>query len=246
MDVRPRSRSRDPGPWSTEGLDVPAIVLETANGDMPELTWRNELHGLTFRLGERYMKWSPRSTGIDLNRERVRLEWLQGRHPAPVVLDYGEDEIAQWMLTAALPARSVVRSDRSVPPEVAVPAIAHGLLALHGLSVEEFPAELSIGSWANREPSQLGPKPAVDGPVVVHGDACAPNTLIGADNTWAGHVDLGDLTVGDRWADLAVASMSLEWNYTPPPLEELFWRTYGVLPDEERICYYRALWYAES
>jgi kanamycin kinase len=245
MDARQRSKPRDRGPWSTQGLDVPAIVLELANGDVPELTWRNELHGLTFRLGERYLKWSPRSTGIDLNRERVRLKWLQGRHTAPVVLDYGEDGDAQWMLTAALPARSVVQSDRSVPPEVAVPAIAHGLLALHALSVEEFPEELFVGSWVNRESPQLGPKPAVDGPVVVHGDACAPNTLIGADNTWAGHVDLGDLTVGDRWADLAVASMSLGWNYTPP-LEELFWSTYGVLPDEERIRYYRALWFAES
>ena len=116
---------------------------------------------------------------------------------------------------------------------------------LHALSVDEFPAELFVGSWANREPPQLDPKPAIDGPVLVHGDACAPITLIGADNTWAGHVDLGDLTVGDRWADLAVASMSLKWNYTPP-LEELFWSTYGVRPDEERIRYYRALWVAES
>jgi kanamycin kinase len=227
-----------------EGLDVPAIVLELANEDVPELTWHNELHGLTFRLGDRYLKWNPGSNGIDLNRERVRLEWLEGRHPAPVVLDYGEDGDAQWMLTAALQARSVVQSDRSVPADIAVPAIAQGLLALHALSVEEFPAELLEASWANREPPQLGPKPATDVPVVVHGDACAPNTLIGADNRWAGHVDLGDLTVGDRWADLAVASMSLEWNYAPP-LEERFWSTYGVRPDEERIRYYRALWDAE-
>src|SRR3954463_8533673 len=131
-----------------EGLDVPTIVLELANGDVPELAWHNECHGLTFRLGERYLKWNPRSTGIDLNRERVRLKWLQGRHPAPVVLDYGEDSDAQWMLTAALPGRSVVQSARLVPPRVAVPAIAHGLLALHALSVDEFPAELCGASWA--------------------------------------------------------------------------------------------------
>jgi kanamycin kinase len=228
-----------------EGLDIPDIVLALASGDVPELAWHNELGGLSFRLGERYLKWNPRSTGIDLDRERVRLKWLERRHPAPIVLDYGDDGDAQWMLTVALPARSVVQSDRSVPPEVAVPAIAHGLLALHALPVEDFPDELLLASWANREPPELGPKPAIDGPVIVHGDACAPNTLIGADNTWAGHVDLGDLTAGDRWADLAVASMSLEWNYSPP-LEALFWSTYGVHPDKERIRYYRALWEAES
>ncbi len=236
--------SRDPRAWSIEGLDVPDIVLEMAAGDVPELAWHNELGGLCFRLGERYLKWNPRSTGIDLHRERVRLTWLEGRHPAPVVLDYGDNGDTQWMLTVALPARSVVQRDRSVPAEVAVPAIAHGLLVLHALPIEEFPDELRLASWANREPPQLGARPTIDGPVVVHGDACAPNTLIGAASTWAGHVDLGDLTVGDRWADLAVASMSLEWNYSPP-LEELFWSTYGVEPDEERIRYYRALWEAE-
>ena len=100
--VRPVSagqESRDPRAWSIEGLDVPDIVLEVAAGDVPELAWHNELGGLCFRLGERYLKWNPRSTGIDLHRERVRLTWLEGRHPAPVVLDYGDNGDAQWMLT---------------------------------------------------------------------------------------------------------------------------------------------------
>jgi kanamycin kinase len=243
--VSAEHESRERDAWSMEGLDIPDVVLKLAGVDVPELAWHNELGGLTFRLGERYLKWNPRSTGIDLSRECVRLRWLEERHLAPVVLDYGEDLDSQWMLTVALSGRSVVQRDRSVPPEIAVPAIAYGLLALHALPVEEFPDELRLASWANREPSLLGPKPAVERPVVVHGDACAPNTLIGTDNTWAGHVDLGDLTVGDRWADLAVASMSLDWNYSPP-LEDLFWSTYGVQPDQERIGYYRALWEAES
>ncbi len=45
--------------------------------------------------------------------------------------------------------------------------------------------------------------------VVCHGDACAPNTLIDDDGRCSGHVDLGDLGVADRWADLAVATLSL-------------------------------------
>jgi kanamycin kinase len=45
----------------------------------PELVWRNELDGLTFRIGDRYLKWNPPSTGIDLERERVRLEWISAR-----------------------------------------------------------------------------------------------------------------------------------------------------------------------
>ena len=68
-------------------------------------------------------------------------------------------------------------------------------------------------SWVGRAPASLGPRPSIDDPVLVHGDACAPNTLISTDGEWTGHVDLGDLGVGDRWADLAVASLSLDWNF---------------------------------
>ena len=60
-----------------------------------------------------------------------------------------------------------------------------------------------------------------------------------------GHVDLGDLTVGDRWADLAVASLSLDWNYGEGHQGELF-DAYGIAPDVERIRWYRALWEQES
>ena len=77
--------------------------------------------------------------------------------------------------------------------------------------------------------------------VVCHGDACAPNTLVGADGRWVGHVDLGSLGVADRWADLAVASMSLGWNFGPGWEDDLY-EAYGVEPDDERIAYHRLLW----
>jgi kanamycin kinase len=57
--------------------------------------------------------------------------------------------------------------------------------------------------------------PPADGLVVCHGDSCAPNTLLTGDGRWSGHVDLGALSVADRWADLAVATWSTTWNYGP-------------------------------
>ena len=81
--------------------------------------------------------------------------------------------------------------------------------------------------------------------MLVHGDACAPNTLISEDGIWTGHVDLGDLAVGDRWADLAIASLSLDWNFGEGHQQELY-DAYGIAPDEQRIRYYRALWELES
>jgi len=77
--------------------------------------------------------------------------------------------------------------------------------------------------------------------VVCHGDACAPNTLLTVDGHWSGHVDLGLLGTADRWADLAVATWSTEWNYGPG-WEQLLLDTYGIAPDPERARYYRLLW----
>jgi kanamycin kinase len=83
--------------------------------------------------------------------------------------------------------------------------------------------------------------PPVDQLVVCHGDACAPNTLLDDDGTFAALVDLGTLGVADRWADLAVAAWSTEWNYGPG-LDTLLYDAYGVHPDPDRIAYYRLLW----
>jgi kanamycin kinase len=224
---------------------IPKVVLDIAEGRAVELVWRNELGGLTFRLDDCFVKWNPRTTGIDLDRERVRLEWISRRHPAPRVIEAGADETAQWLVTAALPGdHAVGETWRARRPE-AIRAIADGLRAIHAIPVEDFPPDWTAQSWARRQPESLGPPPPINDPVVIHGDACAPNTLISVAGEWVGHVDFGDLSVGDRWADLAIASLSLDWNFGEGHQEELF-EQYGIEPDEERIRYYRALWDLES
>ncbi len=63
-----------------------------------------------------------------------------------------------------------------------------------------------------------------------------------ADGSWAGHVDFGSLGVADRWADLAIATWSADWNYGPGWQERLL-DAYGIdAGDEERTSYYRLLW----
>ena len=226
---------------------IPPVVLALAaeQGADPELVWRNELHGLTFRIGTRYVKWNPRTTGIDLDRERRRLEWLAGRHPAPRGVGYGEDDTAQWLVTEALPGGLAVGDTwRARRPE-AIRAIAAGLRAMHAVPIDDVPPEFTAESWVSRQPPSIGVRPPVLDPVLVHGDACAPNTMISADGAWTGNVDGGDLAVWDRWADLAVASMSLDWNFGEGHQDELF-AAYGIEPDPERIRYYRALWDLES
>jgi kanamycin kinase len=244
-------------PTPREAVEVPAPVLAVAAGRTLRLAWRNELGGLTFEVGTGpgrcFVKWTPVSSGIDLDREVSRLEWAVRYTPVPVVLDGGADGDGSWMVTAALPGDNAVADRWKAEPATAVAAIGEALRAMHeALPVTACPFSWSAGERladiGRRQAAagvdadlRLGPPPPVDRLVVCHGDACAPNTLLTDDGRWSGHVDLGDLGVADRWADLAVATMSAGWNYGPG-WEDRLLAAYGAGPDAERTRYYRLLW----
>ena len=71
-----------PGEYATEaaglrwmadaGVRVPEVAIALNGGVAPELVWRNQLDGLTFRVQDGYLKWNPRVSGVDLGRERRR------------------------------------------------------------------------------------------------------------------------------------------------------------------------------
>lgn len=249
---------------------APDAVRQLAGADDLRPVWLNEAGGTTFEVvgaaGRRFIKWSPTGSGIDLSAEVVRLRWAVTYTPVPRVLDHGQGGAGQWLVTAALAGTSAVAPGWIADPRTAVTGLGRGLRALHdALPVAACPFDWSAEARiedANRRSGQLNPAewppefaglttaqalervadpPPVDRPVVCHGDACAPNTLLNDDGSPAGHVDLGDLGVGDRWADLAVATWSTEWNYGAG-WTDLLLDAYGVRRDQERIDYYRLLW----
>lgn len=218
--------------------------------------------------GRCFVKWAPAGCPIELDDERARLAWAIAFAPVPRLLDHGRDAEGSWLVTAALPGTSAVDERWKARPAAAVAAIGAGLRALHdALPVADCPFSWSIEErladirrhaargtidLQRRHPIHrhldveralaiLADPPAIDRLVVCHGDTCAPNTLIGDDARPTGHVDLGTLGVGDRWADLAIATWSTQWNYGPGwelPLLD----AYGIAPDDDRTRYYRLLW----
>ncbi|MFD4958305.1 phosphotransferase [Microbacterium sp. NPDC058389] len=235
-----------------EDVVVPAKVLELARGAALVPVWRNEDGGLTFRTDDgRHVKHAPRTLLTSFAAEAGRLEWAGAYTPVPRVLEVGDDDTHEWMVSASLPGRSAVDPSFLRDAATAVRAVGEGLRALHdALPVAECPFEWTvprrIANAADRGihvPDALREAPRIDRLVVCHGDACMPNTLIGDDGRWSGHVDLGALGVGDRWADIAVASMSTVWNYGEG-WEDALIEAYGVEPDRGRLAYYRELWNA--
>ena len=219
-------------------------------------------------LGRAFMKWAPPGSGIDLGQEAVRLAWAGQWTAVPRLLDQGSDEEGSWIVTGGLPGDSAVADRWKAEPTQAVQAIGRGLRTLHdSLPVGNCPfswsAEERIGDVRRRagagqlDPTRWHPDhrhldldralelleepPPVDRLVVCHGDACAPNTLLTDDGSCTGHVDLGTLGIADRWADLAVATWSTQWNFGAG-WEGVLLDAYGVGPDPERTRYYRLLW----
>ena len=233
-------------------VDVPERVRELARGAELVPVWRNNHGGVTFRTDDaRYIKHGPRNAESSLADETVRLEWAGAHIRVPHVLESGADDTHEWLVTRALPGESAVAPRWVAQPEIAVRAVGEGLRALHdALPVAGCPFEWSVPvRIANAEgrgirvPDALREPPPIDRLVVCHADACCPNTLIGEDGRWIAHVDLGLLGTGDRWADIAVAAMSTEWNYGPG-WEDALIEAYGVEPDRARLSYYRELWNA--
>lgn len=235
-------------------VPVPDAVARIAGSQTPVPVWENEVGGLTFRVGAgptaRFVKWAPRDSGLDLEAEAERLRWAGAFTTVPSVVGEGEDEHGAWLVTAALPGTSAVSARWRRQPRLAVRAIGAGLRALHeALPTAGCPFDWSVAERVRRagerkvqvEPGDLPPQPPIDRLVVCHGDPCAPNTLLDERGRWTGHVDFDQLGVADRWADLAVATWSTEWNYGSGWEEELL-TAYGVDLDPVRTEYYRRLW----
>lgn len=214
-----------------------------------------------------FVKWLPTASAFDLQGEAARLEWAGSFTPVPRLLGQGRDEEGSWLVTAALPGLRASSDEWRARPRTAVRSIGEGLRAMHeSLPTDSCPFSWSAADriaglrrqletghidpdwWPSAGPALstrhalglLADTPPIDRLVVCHGDSCAPNTLLTEDGRWSGHVDLGDLGLADRWADLAIATWSVTLNYGPG-WEDLLLDAYGVPPDKARIAYYQLL-----
>jgi len=250
---------------------VPDAVLAIAAGLPARAVWENERGVVTFEIGHpaaRFVKWIPTASDTDVDGEVARLVWAGVFTPVPRLIGTGRDPLGSWIATEPLPGENAVSERWLRDTPTAVTAIGRGLRALHeALPAETCPFSWSLenrradaqrrattgaldpGRWHPMHQSFSIPEaldlldgaPPVDRLVVCHGDACAPNTILTDDGHWSGHVDLGAMGLADRWADLAVATWSCDWNYGAD-YQDLLLDAYGVTPDRERTRYYRLLW----
>jgi kanamycin kinase len=224
---------------------------------------------LTADAAPRFFTWVPGPHGAGLRSATRRAAWLAPHVTVPRFDQVRDGFGGQWTTSAAIPGASAVALINAADPVNTVRQIGIGLQLLHDRApadrcpftwdplprIEAARRRLATDPTWRRAPDaylhtlsdadalallHAGTERDTD-LVVCHGDACAPNTIIGPDGRFAGLVDLGRVGVADRWADLAVATWSLNWNFGPG-WDEVFLDAYGIGPDPAKTAFYRLLW----
>jgi kanamycin kinase len=233
-----------------DGITPPPVVTALAAGRPVEPVWRNEIGGVTFGIdhGAEFVKYGPRHWEFDVEREVARLRWVGAFVEAPRPLAHGADDAGNhWLLTSGIRGTSAVLGAWRHRPSDVVPELGRALRRFHDrVPVDGCAWDYSIAYRLGRKPGTTPPDagewPELD-PVVCHGDACNPNFLLDASGRCVGYVDLGKLGVGDRWADLAPALLSLGWNYGEG-WQDVFLAGYGIERDAAKLEFYTWLWEA--
>jgi kanamycin kinase len=252
---------------AVSAVDAAALV----GCDEAQFVWRNDDGGFTFRYGDdgRYLTWVPHDQCSRLDDASRRSAWASAYIRVPQFTPVHPGLGGWWTTSAAIPGDSAVSDWGLAHPEQSVIAMATGLRRLHdGTPVHDCPFTRDMADQVRRAHRRIETDDWQDAPddylaswsaddarailaegvnlaqdlVVCHGDSCAPNTIV-EHGEFSGLVDIADLGVADRWADLAVATWSLGWNFGPG-WDDIFYAAYETTPDETKIRFYRLLWNA--
>jgi kanamycin kinase len=232
---------------------------------IPELsTWR-----LTHPDGSvRFAKVDRAGRYPSLAGEAERMVWAAAYFVVPVVVDLVQRPDCTVLVTEGLAGRDATDPAWRADVPGLITALGTGLSAFHDAVEEEwcpfrFDVARALHHVAHRvEIGAIDPggfhevhryltpaaalsrleatAPGSEDLVVCHGDYCPPNALLTGGRV-TGYVDLGELGVADRWWDIAVGAWSVGWNFGKEN-EALFYETYGITPDPDRIAFYRLLY----
>lgn len=253
--------------------EVPDVLRTKFGAEVWTHVWSNEVGVETFRIDRRghdilFAKVAKAPVFPTFAAEAARMRWAHAHLPVPNVVDEGEADGLQWLVTRGLPGIDASREVHTARPELTVRLLATGLRRFHDAPVADCPFSFrldealvhiadrvaggDIDPGQHFHPVNAGlsvtdaleklnrERPDTEDLVVCHGDYCFPNILIDGDQV-SGFVDLGELGVADRWWDLAVGSWSTIWN-VGEGYERLFVEAYGEQWDQPRVDYYRLLY----
>ncbi len=169
--------------WAKKQLKGAPTVTKEAYGD------QSKVFKLHVPDGNYFLK-----IGSGLEKERERLQWLNGKLPVPKVIGSTKIEDKDALLLSAIEGKNLAALSKEWSAEKIVDKLVEALHQFHSIDAKNCP-------FGDFEPNK----------VLVHGDACLPNFLFQDDN-FSGYIDLGDMAVGNPKIDFSAAIWSLQYN----------------------------------
>jgi aminoglycoside phosphotransferase len=219
--------------------------------------------------GDWFLKSVYSDDWFGAREEAQRLEWLQGRLPAPQVIHFEDDGRREHLLTTAVPGSMACDAYCMRDEEALVEAFAANLRLIHATPIDDCPFDLRLDRLLElaEDRAELGlvdesefyeehqrwsaldlidelrdRRPKTEDLVFCHGDYCLPNVLLNEDTlALGGFIDWGMAGISERWRDLAIAMRSIEYNLDKR-CSKIFLRAYGVPLNERLKKYHQALY----
>lgn len=204
-------------------------------------------------------------------RESALLRWLDGRLPAPEIIESVQEDGTDYLLMTRLSGQMLCEPNYLDQPERLCELLAEGMHMLHHTDTAGCPVDRRLdvvlteaeahvrqglcnadgykdfGSAANLLDWLVRNKPA-ENLTLTHGDCCLPNILADSHGV-SGLIDLGDGGLADPYIDYSLCWKSLENNLNgffggpvrPVPDKQLLFDCLGVTPDWDKLEYYLLL-----
>ena len=217
----------------------PAIAARTGGKDFSLDT--TGLSGSTVAIFDDFvLKSEPVSP--ESENHLAMLRWLEGKIPAPLVLESEVREGFQWTLMTRISGEMSCSEQYRQDPHRLVKVLAEAMKSLWAVDVSSCPVDQGPRSKLDRarvlvekglvdmeltEPETFGENgfssPAellswlennapACEPVLTHGDFCLPNIFL-KDWELSGFLDLGRSGAGDKWNDIAICWRTLRDNF---------------------------------
>lgn len=177
----------------------------------------------------------------EAENEVAMLNWLQGKLPAPAVLETAEKNGTRYILMEKVSGKMSCDESYMLQPELLTRLLAEGLKMLWQVDITDSPTNVRLSRRLERAEYQVvnglcdvenveegtygeggftGPEELLawlkenqpeEDLVMTHGDYCLPNIFLDGDQV-SGYIDLGKCGVADRYQDIALCYRSLIHN----------------------------------
>lgn len=193
-----------------------------------------------FMFDDMVLKIQRHSAETDNEFEVIK--WLDGRLPAPKIIEYTIEEDTAYCLMSKVPGTMLCGDIYMNNPKLLIDTAVRALRMLWAVDISDCPcramldtkleaAEYNVRNdltdMENVEPETFGeggfasPEELFswlcdnrpeEEPVFSHGDFCLPNIFADGNNV-TGFIDLGRAGTADKWQDIALCYRSLKHNF---------------------------------